>query len=108
MPIVAVTLLPFLFQVLAFLLLYIVMPNVRVGFAHALMGALLAAVLFELSKRLFALYLINFDSYQIVYGALSSLPIFLVWVYLSWMIALVGAELVAVLQERAEESKANE
>jgi len=95
-----ITLLPFLFQVLAFLLLYFVMPNVRVRFGHALAGALVASILFEISKRLFALYIVNFDSYQIVYGALSTLPIFLIWIYLSWVIALVGAEVVAVLQIR--------
>lgn len=97
---VGAALLPFLFEMLAFLLLYLVMPNVRVSLVHALVGALVAAFLFELSKRFFALYIVNFDSYQIVYGALSTLPIFLVWIYLSWVVALIGAEVVAVLQER--------
>lgn len=95
-----VVLLPFLFEVLAFLLLYLVMPNVRVSFVHALIGAVVASVLFELTKRLFALYVVNFDSYQIVYGALSTLPIFLVWIYLSWVVALVGAEVVVLMQQR--------
>lgn len=97
---VGVVLLPFLFEVLAFLLLYLVMPNVRVSFTHALMGAVVASVLFEITKRLFALYVVNFDSYQIVYGALSTLPIFLIWIYLSWVVALVGAEVVATLQSK--------
>jgi len=95
-----IVLLPFLFEVLAFLLLYLVMPNVRVSFVHALIGAVVASVLFELTKRLFALYVVNFDSYQIVYGALSTLPIFLVWIYLSWVVALVGAEVVVLMQQR--------
>ncbi|MBX2846883.1 MAG: YihY family inner membrane protein [Acidiferrobacterales bacterium] len=95
-----VALLPFLFEMLAFLLLYLVMPNVRVRFLHALVGALIASCLFELTKRLFGLYIVNFDSYQIIYGALSTLPIFLVWIFLSWVVALIGAEVVAVLQER--------
>lgn len=95
-----VVLLPLLFEVLAFLLLYLVMPNVRVIFVHALVGALVAALLFELTKRGFALYIVNFNSYKIVYGALSTLPIFLIWIYLSWVVALIGAELVAVLQQR--------
>jgi len=97
-----VAFLPFLFEVLAFLLLYLVMPNVRVSIRHAILGALIAAFLFELTKRLFALYVLNFDSYQIVYGALSTLPIFLVWIYLSWVVALIGAEVVAVLQEKGQ------
>ena len=93
-------LLPFLFQLLAFMLLYLVMPNVRVSLKHALCGALVASILFELTKKGFAYYVLNFKSYEIVYGALSTLPIFLIWIYLSWVVALVGAEVVAVLQER--------
>jgi len=92
-------LLPFLFEVLAFMLLYLVMPNVRVSLSHALIGAIVASILFEITKRLFALYVVNFANYEVVYGALSTLPIFLLWIYLSWVIALVGAELVSVLQQ---------
>ena len=97
---VGVTLLPFLFEVLAFLLLYSVMPNVRVNFLHALTGALVASLLFQAGKRLFSAYIVNFDSYQIVYGALSTLPIFLILIFVSWIIALIGAQVVAVLQEK--------
>ena len=88
-------------MVAAFLVLYLIMPNVRVAFLHALGGAVVASILFELSKRGFTLYVKNFANYEVVYGALSTLPIFLIWVYLSWMIALIGAEVVAVLQIRA-------
>jgi membrane protein len=97
--------LPYLFEMLAFLLLYLVMPNVRVKFRHALAGAVIAALLFELTKRIFAAYVVNFGNYQVVYGALSSLPIFLLWIYLSWVVALIGAEVVVVLQDRAAQRK---
>ena len=97
---VGVALLPFIFEMLAFLLLYLVMPNVRVRFMYALIGAFVASLLFELTKRIFALYIVNFDSYQIIYGALSTLPIFLVWIYLSWVVALIGAEVIAGIEER--------
>ena len=93
--------LPFLFELLAFLLLYLVMPNVKVSVRHAFFGALLASLLFELSKKMFALYILNYANYELVYGALSTLPIFLIWVYLSWVVTLIGAELVAVLQMRS-------
>jgi membrane protein len=92
--------LPILFEMLAFLLLYLIMPNVRVSLKHALAGAIVASILFEVSKRLFGLYIMKLSNFELVYGALSTLPIFLVWVYFSWGIALIGAEVVAVLQER--------
>lgn len=92
--------LPFALQLVAFLLLYLVMPNVTVKLRHAFIGALVASLLFDLTKKGFAFYIVNLKSYQIVYGALSTLPIFLIWIYLSWVIALIGAEVVAVMQER--------
>ena len=97
---VGVLVLPIVLETLAFLLLYLVMPNVRVSVVHALMGAFVAAVLFECTKRGFALYILNFSNYEVVYGALSTLPIFLIWIYLSWVVALIGAEVVAVLQQK--------
>lgn len=92
-------LLPFMFELLAFTLLYLVMPNVRVSLMHGLTGALVATLLFELTKSMFGLYILHFNSYQVVYGALSTLPIFLIWIYLSWVVALIGAEVVSVLQQ---------
>jgi membrane protein len=92
--------LPLLFEMMAFLLLYLVMPNVRVSLIHGLVGAFVASLLFELTKALFAAYVRNFANYEVVYGALSTLPIFLIWIYLSWLIALIGAEVVAVLQHK--------
>lgn len=97
---IGILLLPFLFEALAFMLLYLVMPNVRVSVMHALVGALVASFLFELSKRAFALYLVNFNNYEVIYGALATLPIFLIWIYFAWVIALIGAEVVAVLQQK--------
>lgn len=95
-----VYLLPFMLETIAFLLLYLIMPNVRVSLLHGLIGALVAASLFELTKRAFVAYLTNFGNYEVIYGALSTLPIFLIWIYLSWVVALLGAEVVAVLQSK--------
>ncbi|MGK0373680.1 MAG: membrane protein [Arenicella sp.] len=91
---------PILLMASAFLLLYLVMPNVRVSLMHALVGALVASFLFEGTKRAFQAYLKNFADYEVVYGALAALPIFLIWIYLSWVVALIGAEVVAVLQQK--------
>ena len=93
-------LVPILLMASAFLLLYLVMPNVRVSLMHALVGALVASLLFEMTKRGFQAYLKNFADYEVVYEALAALPIFLIWIYLSWVVALIGAEVVAVLQQK--------
>lgn len=93
-------LLPICLEAMAFWLLYLVMPNVRVSLMHGLVGALVASFLFEMTKRAFGAYVSNFANYEVVYGALATLPIFLIWVYLSWVVALIGAEVVAVLQQR--------
>jgi len=95
-----VLILPFLLEVAAFTVLYWVMPNVKVRFINALLGAVVASALFEISKKAFAVYLLNFGSYKVIYGALSALPIFLIWIYLCWIIALVGAQFTAVIKHK--------
>lgn len=78
-------------------LLYVAVPNRYVNWRDALWGALAAAIAFELAKRLFALFIRQFPAYAIIYGALAALPLFLVWIYLSWLITLVGAVVAAAL-----------
>ena len=90
-------LLPYLASFSSFLLLYLVVPNTSVHFWSALSGAMIAAILFELSKSAFALYFTHFPVYQAIYGALAIIPLLFIWVYVSWIVVLVGAQVAASL-----------
>lgn len=82
---------------LAFLLFFKLIPYRPVPFKHALAGGVAAAVLFELAKRGFAVYVTTFPGQQTIYGAFAIAPIFLIWIYLSWVIVLLGAEITQCL-----------
>jgi membrane protein len=88
---------PFVVALMAFTLLFTVVPNRRVKFRHALAGAAFSAVAFEASKRGFVFYLSNFPTYERLYGALATIPIFLVWIYVTWVVILLGASVSASL-----------
>ena len=89
--------LPFIFTCAALTLLYAVVPYRYVEPRHALASGILAGVLFEIAKRAFAIYLTKFPTYTLVYGAFATIPIFLVWLYVSWAVVLAGATLTAML-----------
>jgi len=94
--------LPVLFELGAYILFYKAIPNTEVKFRHAVIGGIVATILFELAKLGFAFYILNFRSYQLIYGALSTIPIFIIWIYLSWIVMLVGAVVAATLKQREE------
>jgi membrane protein len=97
--IAVLTIVPVLLTAIALTLLYVAMPNRRIAVRDAAVGGLLAAVVFEIMKRGFALYLANVPTYTLVYGAFATLPIFLMWIYLSWLVVVFGAVVVASLPE---------
>lgn len=86
--------LPVLNSFLGFLLLYILVPNKRVRFVHAISGAMLASLLFELSKKWFSFYVSTFATFEHIYGALAVIPLLFFWIYLIWVVVLTGAEFV--------------
>jgi len=89
--------LPFVFTCAALTLLYAVVPNRTVEARHALIGGIIAGIAFELAKRGFGVYLTRFPTYTLIYGAFATIPIFLVWLYMSWVVVLAGATLTAML-----------
>jgi membrane protein len=88
---------PLVLTSIAFSIPYLIVPNRRVSWRHALAGGVTAAVGFEAMKQGFAFYITHFPTYQAVYGAFATIPIFLLWIYLSWLMVLLGAVIAASL-----------
>jgi membrane protein len=81
---------------LAFTLMFLLVPNRRVHFTHAVVGGLISAILFGLAKKAFVAFVAN-ASFNVIYGAMATIPIFLFWLYLVWIVILLGASLAASL-----------
>src|SRR5207253_230164 len=88
---------PFVLELIACTLLYCLIPNCAVRWRDGVVGAAVAAILIELLKIGFAIYVGTMSSYQTVYGALAAIPIFLLWMYVLWMAVLFGAVVAANL-----------
>lgn len=91
----------FAFMAAMFALVYWAVPNRRIVPWHAACGGLLAALGFALMQRLFGLYVAKLPTYAVVYGAFAAFPIFLLWLFLSWAVILVGALVVAELPSKS-------
>lgn len=91
-------LVPLILQGLAFFLIYILLPHTRVRFSAAFTGAVIAAILWELLKKGYLLYTTQAINYNLIYGSLAALPLFMIWLFISWMAVLLGAEISFVLQ----------
>ncbi len=85
--------------VAAFTLLYYIVPSRSVHPLHALAGGMVAGLMFEAMKRGFALYVANTPTYTMVYGTFATIPIFLLWIYLSWTVTVLGAIVTALLPD---------
>lgn len=96
---------PIIFSFGALLLTYAAVPMRKINVRYAAIGALTAAILLELGKQLFSLYIIYFPSYHNIYGAIAVVPILLVWIYVSWLIIFIGVEIQASLQDVRDISK---
>jgi membrane protein len=89
---------PMLMAFVAFTVMYIAVPNRKVKISHAAIAASVTAILFELAKWGFGLFVKKFSTYQLIFGALASVPLFLIWIQLSWMIVLFGAQICHALE----------
>ncbi|MBO0736183.1 MAG: YihY family inner membrane protein [Alphaproteobacteria bacterium] len=88
---------PALLEFITLTLLYCLIPNCEVRWRDGALGALLATTTLEILKRGFTVYVSASSFYQTVYGALAIIPIFLLWMYISWMAVLLGAVVAAAL-----------
>lgn len=89
--------LPLIMISLAFGIMFFVIPNRKIVPINALYAGFITAVLFELAKLAFTYFVASFSTYQLIFGALASIPLFLIWIYLSWSILLLGAEICHAL-----------
>ena len=88
---------PFVTTTMAFTFMYILVPNCHVNRYSALFGGVIAALLFEVAKYSFGLYVKAVPTYQMIYGAIAVIPMFLIWIYVSWLIVLLGAQITYCL-----------
>jgi membrane protein len=94
-------LVPFALTWAAFTLVYYFVPNRAIRPRHALIGGLVAAFVFEIMKRSFAVFIAQIPTYSLVYGAFAVFPIFLLWVYFSWVVVVIGALITALAPDFA-------
>jgi len=93
------SLMPFVIAWVAFTGVYTLVPHQRVNVRYSAVGGFVAAIMLHFGTELFSLYITNFPTQQLIYGALAVIPILFVWVYFNWLIVLFGAEVTATLEE---------
>lgn len=96
---------PILISAAAFTLLYVAVPNCRVPLRHSLVGGLAAAVAFHMARAVFTDLVVG-SSYTFIYGAFAAVPLFLLWIFLSWNIVLMGGILVHSMSAYQDQEQA--
>ncbi|GIX47263.1 MAG: hypothetical protein KatS3mg131_1474 [Candidatus Tectimicrobiota bacterium] len=92
------TLLPYVAVWLAFTFFYLVIPNTRVRLGPALLGGLVGGTLWQLAQWAYLVFQIGLTRYHAIYGAFAQLPLLMIWIYLSWVVTLLGAEIAFACQ----------
>jgi len=93
---------PHFFMIVALTFLYLFMPNTRVRLGAALVGGLVGGIALQVSQDFYIHFQIGAAKYNAIYGAMAQLPVFLVWIYISWAIALFGAEISWAFQQEQQ------
>ncbi|MGN1281142.1 MAG: YihY family inner membrane protein [Succinivibrio sp.] len=88
---------PILIECAVLTAVYVIVPRVRVRIQDALCGAIFVTVVFEVSKKIFSVFVLNFSNYEAIYGAIAVIPVLFIWIYINWWIVLLGAEFTATL-----------
>ena len=99
-------LLPFVMSTIGLTCLYVLVPNCQVPWRHALAGGVFAAITFTIARALFTAVMAQ-SSYTLVYGAFAAAPLFLLWIYVTWIIVLAGAVLTHGLSAYQNSEQAN-
>jgi len=89
---------PYLLLTAAFTLIYVFLPNTKVELKAAIAGALVATVMWRIAGDLFAEFVKNFSNYDVIYSSFAALILFLIWIFVSWLIFLLGGRLAFYFQ----------
>ena len=92
-------LLPSLITMFLLVLVYVLVPNKKVKISSAVVGSFVAVILFSVLRRGFGYFMVKAAAYKTLYGALATLPVFLIWMYLAWSVVIFGAVVTAALEE---------
>ncbi|HRZ86831.1 MAG TPA: YhjD/YihY/BrkB family envelope integrity protein [bacterium] len=96
---------PFLLSWMAFIISYKVIPHTKVRWKYAVVGGIFGGTLWEIAKIVFGYYTTHVVNYNLIYGSLGTVPLFLGWLYLTWVIVLLGIQVVCCLQQYRELSE---
>jgi membrane protein len=96
---------PYFFTFWMSFLIYKIIPNKKIGFKPALQAAIFTSLLWEIAKQLFGWYVMHLGRFSMVYGSLSTLAIFFLWIYYSSTILLLGGEVAFLLEKELAKSR---
>lgn len=84
---------PFLLIIILFMLIYVTMPNTKVTFRAGLVGGIVAGTAFQVTQWAYIYFQIGVSNYNAIYGSFAAIPLFIIWLQVSWLIVLIGAKM---------------